>query len=333
MQVKSPRRAGSTPPQTPLAPLARLDDVDLRLLRVFKAVADCGGMASAELELDLAMSTISRHVKDLESRLGLVLCRRGRGGFALTPEGEQLYAATEQLLAATEAFRGSLHEVHRRMAGDLHVALFEKTASNPQSRIPEAVALFRQAAPQVRLHLHVGTIAMIERGVMDGQFHLGIIPEHRRSESLGYDELFGETMRLYAGPPHPWFRVDDQRLGWADLRGQDLAALGYHSPNMVLTHQRRLDRAATASDQEAVAHLVLSGGYVGFLPDHYAEPFVRAGRMRAVAPAKLNYHCRFSCIQRRAPAPLRVAQAFHQALREAHAVPEHKAAAPASGRP
>ena len=46
----------------PVAPLGQLSDADLRLLRVFKAVADCGGMASAELELNLAMSTISRHV-------------------------------------------------------------------------------------------------------------------------------------------------------------------------------------------------------------------------------------------------------------------------------
>ena len=70
--------------------MGQLSDADLRLLRVFKAVVDCGGMASAELELNLAMSTISRHVKDLETRLGLVLCRRGRAGFALTPEGQQL---------------------------------------------------------------------------------------------------------------------------------------------------------------------------------------------------------------------------------------------------
>ena len=73
----------------------QIGDADLRLLRVFKAVADCGGMAAAERELGIAMSTISRHVKDLEQRLGLRLCRRGRAGFALTPEGEQLYAAAE----------------------------------------------------------------------------------------------------------------------------------------------------------------------------------------------------------------------------------------------
>ncbi|TNF60259.1 MAG: LysR family transcriptional regulator [Burkholderiales bacterium] len=298
--------------------MGQLADVDLRLLRVFQAVADCGGMASAELELNLAMSTISRHVKDLETRLGLVLCRRGRGGFALTPEGEQVYAATRQLLAATEVFRSSLHDIHRRLGGDLHLALFEKTATNPQSRIAQALALFRARAPQVSLHLHVGPIGMIERGVLDGQYQLGIVPEHRRSDSLVYDDLFGETMQLYAGKGHPWFAAPDDGLDWDALRRQPLAALGYHSPNMALTHRQRLERAATASDQEAVATLILTGSYVGFLPDHYARVFVEQGQMRAVAPAVLRYDCRFSAIHRASPAPLRVAQLLRQALREAH---------------
>ena len=302
------------------APLiGQMGDVDLRLLRVFKAVADCGGMAAAELELNLAMSTISRHVKDLETRLGLVLCRRGRGGFALTPEGTQVYAAARHLLAATDAFRGQLHDIHRRMGGDLHVALFEKTATNPASRIPQAIERFRALAPQVHLHLHVGPIGMIERGVIDGQYHLGIIPEHRRSESLDYLDLFGETMQLFASQGHPWFdATDDPQRDWAALQGQPLAALGYHSPNMALTHTRRLERAATASDQEAVATLILSGAYVGFLPDHYAQRFVGAGQMRAVAPEVLRYDCHFACIWRHAPEPLRMAQAFRDALEAAH---------------
>ena len=69
------------------AVLGQLSDMDLRLLRVFKSVVDCGGMAAAELELNIGTSTLSRHVKDLETRLGVVLCRRGRGGFAVSPEG------------------------------------------------------------------------------------------------------------------------------------------------------------------------------------------------------------------------------------------------------
>src|SRR5436309_2250769 len=54
------------------AVLGQVGDMDLRLLRVFKSVADCGGMAAAELDLNIGVSTISRHIKDLETRLGLV---------------------------------------------------------------------------------------------------------------------------------------------------------------------------------------------------------------------------------------------------------------------
>lgn len=303
-------------PKTPPLP-GQIADVDLRLLRVFRTVVDCGGMAAAELELNVGMPTISRQIKDLEERLGLVLCRRGRAGFALTAEGAELYAAAQQLLAATTDFRTRLQEIHQQIAGDLHLALFEKTVSNPACHIDRALAQFHAAAPGVQLHVHVGTITDIEQGVLSGRFQVGVIPEHRRSDSLAYRPLFGEQMQLYVGAGHPWFGPEQHRQ-WADLRRQKLAGLGYHSPNLRLAHQHQLQRHATASDQEGVATLVLSGGFVGFLPDHYARPFVEAGRMRAVSPDVLRYDCSFACIYRHDPQPTRAAWTLVQALEAAH---------------
>lgn len=298
--------------------LGQLSDMDLRLLRVFKAVADCGGMAAAELELNISTSTISRHMKDLEARLGLTLCRRGRGGFALTPEGESIHRETVRLLASAEAFRQSVDDIHQRMGGQFHLALFEKTASNPAARIARAIALLRQRAPDVYLNVHVGPINQIERGVLDGTFQVGVIPAHRNSETLAYDDLFGETMLLYAAPGHPLFGAGDADLQWSSLQAHLFAGLGYHSPNMEISHQRRLHRAATGFDQEAVATLILSGEFLGFLPEHYAASFVAAGQMRPVAPALFRYDCRFVAIARRSLAPSRVTQAFRDCLLQAH---------------
>jgi DNA-binding transcriptional LysR family regulator len=288
------------------------------LLRVFQVVADCGGMTAAELELNISTSTISRHVKDLETRLGLTLCRRGRGGFALTPEGERIHAETRQLLAATQSFRTSVDELHLRLGGAIHVAVFDKTASNPNAHIAQAVALFRRQAPDVVLNLHVATIQAIERGVIDGQFHLGIIPEHRRSDSLVYDELFGETMLLYCAQGHPLFGANTAALSWSDARQHAFAGLGYHSPNMEVSHRERLQRSATAYDQESVATFVLSGDFLGFLPDHYARGFVDSGQMQTVAPAEFAYQCHFSAIVRRSPEPSRATRIFQQCLQQAH---------------
>lgn len=300
------------------AALGQLSDMDLRLLRVFKSVVDCGGMAAAELELNIGTSTISRHIKDLETRLGLTLCRRGRAGFALTAEGEQIYSETLRLLAGADAFRSSVDEIHRRMGGQLAIAVFDKTASNPAAHIGAAIALFSDLAPEVSLHLHVAPLNAIERGVIDGQFQVGVIPGHRSSETLAYDELFTETMFLYCGAQHALFKADNTDLAWEDVRTHHFAGLGYHSPNMEISQQLRLPRRATGYDQESIATLILSGKYLGFLPDHYAEGFVRTGQMRAVKPALFRYDCSFFSIVRRSPQPSRVTRAFQECLLKAH---------------
>ncbi len=300
------------------AVLGQISDMDLRLLRVFRAVVDCGGMAAAELELNIGTSTVSRHIKDLETRLGLTLCRRGRAGFALTPEGEKIYQQTAQLLAATDAFRSGVDEIHQRMGGQLHVAMFDKTVSNPQAHIAQAIARFTEQAPDVTLNLHVATLTAIERGVLDGQYQVGIIPGHRSSDALEYAPLFDEVMLLYCGRAHPLYANRVMPQDWDGLRAHQFAGLGYHSPNMEISQQVRLARKATGFDQEAIATLVLSGKFLGFLPDHYAQSFVRDGQMRALDPAVFRYDCQFFSILRRTPQSARATRAFQDCLVHAH---------------
>jgi DNA-binding transcriptional LysR family regulator len=303
------------------AALGQVSDMDIRLLRVFKSVVECGGMAAAELELNIGTSTVSRHIKDLETRLSLTLCRRGRAGFALTAEGHQIYAETLRLLAGADAFRASVDEIHRRMGGQLNIAVFDKTASNPAAHIGAAIAEFSAMAPEVSLHLHVAPLNTIERGVLDGQFQVGVIPGHRSSDTLSYDELFTETMFLYCGARHTLFQagqVPPEPADWDGLRSHDFAGLGYHSPNMEISQERRLSRKATGYDQESIATLILSGKYLGFLPDHYAQAFVRSAQMRAIKPELFRYACSFFCIVRRSPQPSRVTRAFQECLLQAH---------------
>ncbi len=298
--------------------LGQVSDLDLRLLRVFKAVVECGGMAAAELELNIGTSTVSRHIKDLEVRLGLRLCRRGRSGFALTAEGDRVYSGILQLLASVESFRSSIDDIHQRMGGQLEVAVFDKTVTNPEARIPAAVARFARIAPEVRLSIHVESINGIERGLIEGKFQVGVMPTHRSSRTLSYRDLFGETMLLYCGVQHPLFDGDDAELTWARIRKIPFAGLGYHSPNMELSHRERLRRMATGFEQEAIATLVLSGQYLGFLPDHYAESFVKKGLLRAVHPSRFRYSCRFACVIRRSPEPARAVRAFADCLVAEH---------------
>jgi DNA-binding transcriptional LysR family regulator len=298
-----------------------ITDIDIRLLRIFDAVVRSGGFAAAELDLNIGRSTVSRHIADLEERLGFVLCRRGRSGFGLTPEGEDFHGAARRLLASIDSFRSDVHSLQGELSGSLKLALFDKTVSNPQARIAQAVRLFRKQAPEAVLEVAVGTVSAIEAGVLDGRFDVGVAPDHRRSEALRYFELFDERMELYCGRQHPLFDAAAGSVTLADLQDYDYAGLGFHSPNMEATHRFGLRRRASVTDQEAVATLVLSGCFIGFLPDHYAASFVREGSMRPLSVAGCSYDVKFMALMRRSPEPPRIAQAFMDLLRSAHQRP------------
>ena len=60
------------------AAIGRLSKTDLHLLAVFMTVVERGGFAAAQVSLNVGQSTVSRHIGDLENRLGMRLCQRGR---------------------------------------------------------------------------------------------------------------------------------------------------------------------------------------------------------------------------------------------------------------
>ena len=298
--------------------LGQLSDIDLRLLRVFRAVAEAGGFSAAELELNVGRSTISRHIKDLEVRLGVTLCRRGRGGFALTDEGRQIYRATLRLLASLDSFRGEVADVHKRMTGHISIALFDKMVTNPVAHIGEALRHFDDLAPEVSLDIHIEPINEIERGVMEGRFQLGVVPAHRASPSLEYQHLFTEQMYLYCGYRHPLFDTADIAIDDDAIRRCKYAGLGYHSPNMEVGNRLGLERDITVNDQEAIVHCLQSGRYIGYLPDHYAETFLKKGEIRVLCPQKYQYRCDFVAIQRVSPKPSRIVETLWECLVRAH---------------
>ncbi|MDJ0980051.1 MAG: LysR family transcriptional regulator [Kiloniellales bacterium] len=299
--------------------LGRVSDVDIRLLRVFRAVVACGGVSAAELELNIGRSTISRHLTDLELRLGVKLCDRGPAGFALTPEGEQILEASSRLLAAINSFRASVDEVHQRLSGQLSIALFDKMVSNPEARLSDAIAAFDEIAPEVVIELHKEPVNVIENELLSGRFDLAIIPTHRQSNSLDYFPLYAEQMYLYCGRGHPLFGRPTDEIRQAEVRHFKYAGIGFHSPNMIVSQRLNLTRKADVFDEEALAALILSGRYLGFLPDHYAEPFVGRGEMGRLRPDIYHYQSDHAAILRRTPSPSRLVQKFLDCLRQAHA--------------
>ncbi len=300
------------------APLGRISDVDIRLLRVFHAVVACRGLSAAEVELNIGRSTISRHLSDLELRVGVKLCERGPAGFSLTPEGERVHEASSGLFSAINTFQTQIDDVHLRLTGHLELALFDKTISNPEACLPQVFRRFDQIAPKVTVGIHVEPINIIESGVLTGRFNVGIIPVQREGGGVVSFPLYNEQMYLYCSDGHPLFHEEDANIRQEDVRQHKYVGIGFHSPNMIVSHQLRLTRHAEVYDEHALAALVLSGRYLGFLPDHYAERFASEGAMRPVRPDVYQYQSNHVVILARTPKPSRLVETFVGCLLGAH---------------
>ena len=61
---------------------------------------------------------------------------------------------------------------------------------------------------------------------------------------------------------------------------------------------------------EGVAMLILTGRYIGFLPEHYAQQWCLAGNMKPLQPQKMSYSTALCGIVRIGPAKNRLVDAF-----------------------
>ena len=301
-----------------------LADADIRLLRVFVAVAACGGIAASELELNIGKSTISRYISDLEVRLGLRLCNRGPSGFSLTAEGAQVLELTTDLLERIGEFRSRVDAIKKTMTGTIRFGLYDQSSANPDAHIHNAIAWFDEVAPHITLEISFDTLTALEASVCSGKLDLALMPDYKPNSVLNVEHLYAENMRLYCGKGHALFGRETDKLDPnTTLAPHKYAGYYFNSPNMRAGERLGLSRTANVKDEEALALLVQSGRYIGFLADHFTENTGGTDLYWPLFPARLSYRVQFAAIFRKNPKPDRKTSAFLKCLRDAH--PSQKA--------
>lgn len=302
-----------------------LHDIDLKLLRVFAAVVENGGFAPAQAVLNISLSRLSSTIAELERRLGMRLCHRGRVGFRLTDKGAQVYQSSLRLMNSLEGFRAEVGALRGRLVGNLAIGMVDNIVSNPECRLSEVISRFCARDQEVRVSLHIDAPPELEQRVMDGRLDLVIGAFHHTLPALDYRPLFDEEQTLYCGASHPLFRRTDASITLEDVSAAAYAGRGYPEETRPLAL-----RPETISDSmEGLAIFVLSGRFIAYLPTHYALQWVERGQMRPILPRRLAYRSQFHAVTRKAGAPTLVMRAFLADLAEAHA---RKRAARRSGQ-
>ncbi|MFZ6048487.1 LysR family transcriptional regulator [Pseudomonas sp. CR3202] len=296
------------------APMA-LSGQDFKLLKVFKAVVEAGGFSAAQNELNVGLAAISKQISDLEIRIGMRLCSRGREGFSLTDEGQVVYQASIELFNSVDNFRDRISCAQNELIGDLSIGVIDNTIFDPNSLLISALRLIADEAPKVRMRLSVSQLDEVERGVVEGRFVAGIVPVYQRREEFDYFEMYQEQSILYCGVGHELFDRADEEIDPEVLKEYNFVNHRYaiHSAKREFFDHDNLSTLAT--QVEAVAILILTGRFIGFLPCQFADRLVKDGRLRAIRPDVVNIQTAFCLILRHNTPRSPLIKAFADAMK------------------
>jgi DNA-binding transcriptional LysR family regulator len=132
-------------------------------MRVFTAVIDSGSFASAADRLDLSRAMTSRHVAQLEARLGVRLMNRTTRRLSLTEAGRDYYMRATQILALAEEAENAAASGSAAPTGVLRVSTSVAFGSG---QLAPAVRGYLQRYPEVRIELTVNdrVVDLVEEG-------------------------------------------------------------------------------------------------------------------------------------------------------------------------
>ncbi|MFZ6045344.1 LysR family transcriptional regulator [Pseudomonas sp. CR3202] len=271
--------------------LGNVSELDIRLIRVFLAVVEAGGISAAQTALNTSQPTISAQLASLETRLGFRLCQRGRAGFALTPKGSQFVEAARRLLAAAEGFRLEVQHINRTLTGTLNIGLLGQIDPAANKKIALAIARLRARNQGLYFQFTELSSSFLEEKLINGHLDLAIGYFWRRLDSLDYFALFSETQMAYCSASHPLY-PQVGTLGHDDVAEHEWVWPSHPLPEMPAPTS--IDRLTALTDSmDGAALLILSGQHLGFLPQHYAARHVELDQLRALNPQRFRYEVQF----------------------------------------
>lgn len=127
-----------------------MTNLDWNLIKSFVAVAETGSLSAAARRLSTSQPTLGRHVAELEAALGVVLFRRGRGGYELTESGTALLERGREVGAQAAAFSRLALGATESVAGTVRIAASEIVAAYV---LPGMLARLAIEEPEIEVEL------------------------------------------------------------------------------------------------------------------------------------------------------------------------------------
>lgn len=146
--------------------------MDLTSLKEFVVLADVGNYLEASDQLFIAQSTLSRHIKNMEEELGVVLFDRNTRKISLSEFGKTFLPYAQQILNIEQQYQYELFNFKRKVHGTLSVG---SIPSMSQYQITDALFAFQQQNKNYSLNILEGDSTMLTTMILEGKIEAAFV--------------------------------------------------------------------------------------------------------------------------------------------------------------
>lgn len=179
--------------------------VELRQLHYFVVVAEERSFTDAAKRLSLTQPPLSRHIKELETELGVELLKRTTRKVALTNAGVIFLDEARRILAGVEDAKAAARGADAGLRGRLSIGFI---SSSTLHLLPPSVRLFRERFEGVEIQLKELASGQQVDELYEGGIHIGLVRLPLRAPGLRFEPLLKEQFVVALPSEHPLTTLD-----------------------------------------------------------------------------------------------------------------------------
>ena len=172
----------------------------LNSLIVFHEVAKHKSFSKAAEELFISQPAVTKHIKELERKVGVGLIQRRRGGFSLTEGGKILFKYTHKISSHLMDIENLLEDLKKDHQGILKIGT---TESYSKGLMPKLLSGFQTSFPFMKIALDVGNSEEIEKSLLVYKNDLVLIAVTKKTSRFESIPFLKEELVLIVSPNHP----------------------------------------------------------------------------------------------------------------------------------
>lgn len=256
----------------------------LNATATFLKVAQLGSFTKAAESLDMAKSSVSRTIAQLERELGVTLLYRNARRFRLTEEGERFRQHCEVIANEYECAIADISQRAEQVKGTVRVNI---PSAIGQLMIAPALPDFLQQHPEVSIQLDLShtTISMLEDWV-DMAVIFGNLPDSGMVAQL----LAEIPIRLYAsqsyldaaGVPEQPEDLSNHQLLLMSVPNLRRNSQWIFTDSEAQVHSLSVQGSVTMNDALALKGMMLNGGGIVALPPYLVAKELKSGKVAEV---------------------------------------------------